>query len=415
MPVKNRTAPPRDLKNVEVQRGVTRFEMATVVMLVGLLAAPLIALAPSSLQATRTGMTEMALERARDALIEYAAANDGCLPFAADYEGGLPDTDASGAAAPGSADTGVGKLDAVAGDLPWAELGLAKAFLDGNQLRVQYYAASRYTDKKSGNCAARFLGFEWDPSVTYTGSTSDPVYVYYTPSGSDRRLYQIIGTLRAGAPPNRPPPSLAETTLAASAHNNDTSITVDSISGFSSGDNIYIELNNGTLHMTSVDGAPNASTINITDAIPGTAFSGNQVAKIDGSMPTDVSQALSDFMLEVRRGPDVTAAGTQSEVLSAQNVFVLIAPGKNRNTVASRAYIRDANHVGDSAGNPWPLDSTIPKTVVFSATHNIDPTDHGNDGDDTLLVMSFINYKAALSKYGLNMEPVGCQANSCPE
>ncbi len=62
MPVKNRTAPPRDLKNVAAQRGVTRLEMATVFMLAGLLAAPLIVLAPSSLQATRTGMTEMTVE-----------------------------------------------------------------------------------------------------------------------------------------------------------------------------------------------------------------------------------------------------------------------------------------------------------------------------------------------------------------
>jgi type II secretory pathway pseudopilin PulG len=339
MPVKNRTAPPRDLKNVAAQRGVTRFEMATVVMLVGLLAAPLIALAPSSLQATRTGMTEIALERARNALIEYAAANGGCLPFAADFEGGLPDSTQGGIVTSGSADTGVGVEGENAGDLPWADLGLVKSFLDGNQLRVQYYVAPSYTDNNGigtkDDCGAGFRGFEWEPSVTYTGSPSDPAYVYYTPSGSDRRLYQIVGTLPAGTPPDT----------------------------------------------------------------------------VVGTVVNDVTATFPAAMLALRRGPDVVVVDSQSDVLSARNVFVLIAPGENRNTNRDRTHIRDANHLRNTSGAAWPLNFSFEggnsmNEVIFSATPNIDPTDSGNDGDDTLLVMSFINYKAALSKYGLNMEPV---------
>ena len=332
MPVKNRTAPPRDLKNVAAQRGITRFETATVVMLAGLLAAPLLALAPSSLQATRTGMTEITLEQARDALIEYAAANNGCLPFAADFEGGIPDSTQGGKVTSDSADTGVGTMGENTGDLPWAELGLVKSFLDGNQLRVQYYVAPSYTDNNGtgtkDGCGAGFRGFEWDPSVTYTGSALDPAYVYYTPSGSGRGLYQIVGSLPAGTPPN-----------------------------------------------------------------------------------TAVGTVLPAAMLELRRGPDVVAIDTQSDVLSARNVFVLIAPGTNRNTNRDRTHIRDANHLRNTSGASWPLNFGFEggnslNEVIFSATPNIDPTDHGNDGDDTLLVMSFINYKAALSKYGLNVEPV---------
>ncbi len=339
MPVKNRTAPPRDLKNVAAQRGVTRFETAAVVMLAGLLAAPLIALVPSSLQATRTGMTEITLELARDALIEYAAANNGCLPFAADYEGGIPDSTQGGKVTSSSADTGVAKPGENASDLPWAEIGLVKSFLDGNHLRLQYYVAPSYTDNNGtstkDDCGAGFRGFEWDPSVTYTSSTSDPAYVYYTPSGSDRRLYQIVGTLPAGTPP-------------------DTA---------------------------------------------------------GGGIVNDATETFPAAMLELRRGPDVVVTDSQSDVLSAQNVFVLIAPGTNRNTNRDRTHIRDANHLRNASGAAWPLNFSFEggnslNEIIFSATHNIDPTDHGNDGDDTLLVMSFINFKAALSKYGLNMEPV---------
>ena len=343
MPVKNRTAPPRDLKNVEAQRGVTRLEMATVFTLVGLLAAPLIALVPSSLQATRTGMTEIALERARDALIEYAAANNGCLPFAADFEGGWRDTDLDdGTANPGFVDTGVGIKDRHSGDLPWADLGLVKSFLDGNQLRVQYYVASQYVDDGNTSdyeitCRAGFRGTEWNPSVTYNGSVLKPYFVSYTPAGSDRRIYQIHGILPAGTPPN-----------------------------LASGD-------------IAVD-------------------------RTEYPLPSP--------LLEVRRGPNVTGSGGQSDVVSAQNVFVLIAPGTNQNTYLGRGFIRDINHVQDSIGNDWVVNiSNVVDGVVFSATHYIDGTDSSNDGDDTLLVMSFINYKAELSKYGLNMDPVVCDTN----
>ena len=208
-----RTKPVSGRKNVEAQRGITRLEMATVVMLAGLLAAPLLALAPSSLQATRTGMTEIALERARDALIEFAAQNNGCLPFAADYEGGLIDTDEDGNYKAGTPDNGVGAANLVggrrhAGDLPWATLGLKNSFLDGEQLRIQYYVATPYTGESgdsdiAASCGAGFRGTEWNPSVTYNGSVSQPDYVYYAPSGSDRRLYKITSTLPAGTPPDR--------------------------------------------------------------------------------------------------------------------------------------------------------------------------------------------------------------------
>ncbi len=146
--------------------------------------------------------------------------------------------------------------------------------------------------------------------------------------------------------------------------------------------------------------------------MPGAAASGNEVVK-GWNMPEDVTDALPYPLLEVRQGPDViTGIDKQTDKVSAQNVFVLIAPGKNRNAVADRAYVRDSNHVGDAAGGPWPLNVHLldppwanVDAVVFSNARNTDATDGGNDGDDTLLVMSFNDYKAALSRYGLNMEP----------
>ncbi len=46
----------------------------------------------------------------------------------------------------------------------------------------------------------------------------------------------------------------------------------------------------------------------------------------------------------------------------------------------------------------------------FSATRNIDATDCG---DDTLLVMSLVNFKAELAEYGLSMEAI-CDSTCSP-
>ncbi len=321
--------------------GFTLIELAIVIAVLGLLLVPLLRLTAASIGATRVQETTAALAGARDALIAFAAANGGCLPFAVDFEGGYPDTNATGASG-AYVDTGASSGSKHGGDLPWADLGLTNGHLDGEGLRIQYYVATPYTDSNDDPsdgiiCHARFRGFEWSPTVPYVGSVATPLYVYYSVSGTDRRLYEITGAYPTGQTP------------------------------------------------------------------PDAAVSDPNVA--------DVTNALPATLMAIRRGPDITSATNgQSDVLSTRNVFVLVAPGKNNNADHSRGYFRDSNHRGDASGSSWLPDSTSNlDTVVFSNTPNVDATDEGNNGDDTLLVTSFINFKAELNKYGFNMEPV-CDA-----
>ena len=324
-----------------IQAGFGVTGLAVIVVLMGLLLLPLLRLLTVSEGAARVQETQAALETARDALIAFAAANGGCLPFATDFEGGLPDTGLTGVG--GYDDSGARINSNHAGDLPWADLGLTNSFLDGDNLRIQYYVATQYTDNNGTpsdgiECRARFFGFEWDLSVPYFGDSSKSLYVYYNVATNDRRLYRIKDTLPAGTPPNTVGPSIAD------------------------------ELN----------------------------------------FPLPAS------LLAVRRGPDVTAASPQNDPISSQNVFVLIAPGDNRNADLGRSYVRDSTHVDDGTGAVWTIQNITNdlNDNIFSMTPNIDATGAGNDGDDTVLVMSFNNYKASLSKYGFNMEPM-CDAN-CP-
>jgi len=334
VPMLNRIVSPADSKDLEAQRGLSVMELVIVIMVFALLLMPALSLMSSDIEAKRIQRTQDALETARDALVAFAAANNGCLPFAADFEGGLPDTDQTGAASSSYFDNGTHSSGKHAGDLPWGTLGFTDSFLDGENLRLQYVVAKPYTDSDGSllngiSCDAGYRGREWDPSVTYQGTNPNPLYVYYA-VGTDRRLYEVTGTLPAGTPPNTAGPTVAQ----------------------------------------------------------------------------DVTAPLPDPLLQVRRGPDVLGTGGQADVLSAQNVFVLIAPGENRNAGLGRPYVRDSNHVLDDAGNPWALDVPTVNTVIFSNTPNVDSNDPNNDGDDTLLVMSFINFKAEIRKFGLSMESV---------
>ena len=301
-----------------------------------LLLVPLLRMAGSAVISTRIESTQSALERASKALISFAAVNGGCLPFASDAEGGLPDTDASGSAS-NSPDTGDRSGNQNAGDLPWADLGLTNSFLDGDGLRIQYYVATPYTDGNATDpiiCDAGFKGIQWNSSVDYIApDCSDPecLFVYdYDPGSGDRVLYAVkkTKTLEQGFHP---------------------------------------------------------------------------------SLDADVNEhkeQLPDTLLQVRRGPDVmSATNNQNDVISQRNVFILIAPGPNRNADIDRLFSRDSTHV-QSTGAVWALGTNTVDTYIFSSEPNVDAADSANSGDDTLLIMSFIQFKAEMGKHGLNMEPV---------
>lgn len=71
--------------------------------------------------------------------------------------------------------------------------------------------------------------------------------------------------------------SYAATELTAAASSGATSITVDSITGISNGDNIGVVVDDGTIHWTTVNGAPSGSTVVLTTGLDDDAASGNAV------------------------------------------------------------------------------------------------------------------------------------------
>ena len=67
------------------------------------------------------------------------------------------------------------------------------------------------------------------------------------------------------------------TTLSANSAASDTTLTVTSITGFSASDQIGVELDNGNVDWTTINGAPSGTTITITTGVTTAASSGNRV------------------------------------------------------------------------------------------------------------------------------------------
>ena len=67
------------------------------------------------------------------------------------------------------------------------------------------------------------------------------------------------------------------TTLTADSAASDTTLTVSSITGFDSGDQIGIELDDGSIDWTTINGAPSGTTITVTTGVTTAAGTGNRV------------------------------------------------------------------------------------------------------------------------------------------
>ncbi len=67
------------------------------------------------------------------------------------------------------------------------------------------------------------------------------------------------------------------TTLTAASAASDTTLDVTSITGFSASDQIGIELDDGSIDWTTINGAPSGTTITITTGLTSAASSGNRI------------------------------------------------------------------------------------------------------------------------------------------
>lgn len=100
-----------------------------------------------------------------------------------------------------------------------------------------------------------------------------------------------------------------DTTLSVASAATDLTLDVVSDTGFSDGDFIGLLLDDGTQHQTTVNGAPAANVITITDAVPSAAAIGNYVRKAvdfagDASIPVSVVTWAAKNRMYIANGVD---------------------------------------------------------------------------------------------------------------
>lgn len=397
--------------------GFTLIELAVVLVVLGLLIGPLLVILEGATEAQDAAVDAARLEQAKSALIAFAANHNGCLPTAADFEGGIIDTNNAGNA--GHSDTGQALADQRAGDLPWATLGLGSGFLDADQTRLQYYVSTVFADAdlNTDRCAARDRsGPEaWRAGIDY--DQNDVVV-------SGATVYLATGNPGASA-------TLSSGAWTALAFQGNYSATT----AYAAGDYVLYDggLYRAKVAVTGTAPTPIASAEWLPVSLPGLGWSppihftgetyqrgeivrttstsyflvdaATESADPPGGNWQDISLAATD-RLALRRGPDVSTSPGNT-VSSAQNVFVLIAPGTNENADRGRVGFRDASHrrcTGPTSCTDW---SQLSDDDVDDAVFAADP-DPANDpaDDDALLVMSYLEFRAEMAKFGYNLLPL---------
>ena len=81
----------------------------------GAIMVPVVGTVSSSMDTIRVLQNKSILDTAHEALNRYAARNNGCLPFAADWEGGMANTDQNGSIGSGTFMTSVNSSDTPTG------------------------------------------------------------------------------------------------------------------------------------------------------------------------------------------------------------------------------------------------------------------------------------------------------------
>lgn len=111
--------------------------------------------------------------------------------------------------------------------------------------------------------------------------------------------------------------SFTETALSAAALNGATSITVDSISGISSADYIGVQVDDGTIHWTTVNGAPSGSTITLTAGLDDSASDDALVLAYTSNIVRPIE------IVSARRLNFISGLDTPIEIIDREDYFNL--------------------------------------------------------------------------------------------
>lgn len=162
-----------------------------------------------------------------------------------------------------------------------------------------------------------------------------------------------------------------KTEIETAADSGDSSIEVDSIAGISDGDYIGIELDDGTLQWTTVDGDPSGTTVTLDDSLTDDAAVDNHVY----AYTTKCQRPLK--ILEIRR-VDSAANEVPMELISRTDYMALAS--KTSTSYPNQAYYDP--QLDDGVLYIWPACSDVQDRIKFTAKYLFQDMDSSSDDFD---------------------------------
>lgn len=164
-----------------------------------------------------------------------------------------------------------------------------------------------------------------------------------------------------------------QTTLDADEASGQTALTVASITGISASDVLGVELDDGTIHWTTVNGAPSGTTVTATAPLPSAAADGNIVYAYTTS--NRISRPLRVIHAYTR---DVTSTtDTEIEIVGYQDIAQLSA--KTSEGRPNRLFY-DPQLVGEFTW--WPRFENGDHVIVFRYHRPFEDFDASGDEPD---------------------------------
>lgn len=158
--------------------------------------------------------------------------------------------------------------------------------------------------------------------------------------------------------------SSVETALSADIDSGETDITVDSITGITSGDYIGVKLDDGTMQWTTVNGAPSGSTVVLTAALTDDAAEDAAVYTYTDKL----KRPLSFIELRIRNSND----NDIPLELVARDIMMNL-PNKDSLGQANMAYYDP--QIGTGVLYVWPTESNVSNRLKATVKVSVDDVD----------------------------------------
>lgn len=164
-----------------------------------------------------------------------------------------------------------------------------------------------------------------------------------------------------------------KTQLAADSAATDTTLTVDSITGITNGDYIGIELDDGTLEWTTVNGAPSGTTVTITTGVTSAASTDNYVFAYTTKLarPLEVLEARlrdvddNDTPINIERSTDMFFQKHTDKTATGDCQDMLIVP-----------------HITNITAYTWPVADDVTDRIYMTIKRTIEDFDASTDNAD---------------------------------